>query len=140
MRIYLDTSAIVSLFVTEDRTEEVTRLVTEWPDPIVISDLAVGEFSAAISTAVRMKRQTEAEGMEALGDFDLWRANGAERFSVAREDMRLATSHVRRFDLALLFPDALHLAACARANAALITGDRRQAVAAQLVGLTVKLL
>ena len=54
-----------------------------------------------------------------------------------KTDMHLATSYVRRFELSLLFPDALHIAICARISTALVTGDKQQARAAEMLGIPV---
>ncbi len=137
MKLYLDTSAVVSIFLAEQRSSEVARLVSASGDAVVISDLAGGEYGAAISTAVRTERLTDVQGREALQDFDAWYATNVERIELTAADVRLGASHVRRFDLALLFPDALHLALCARSNATLLTGDRRQADAAHRIGVAV---
>ena len=62
----LDTSALVSLFLGEQRTETVQRLVAEASDPVAISDFTEGEFAAAISTNVRMGRLTNSQGETAV--------------------------------------------------------------------------
>lgn len=140
MRFYLDTSAIVSIFIEEARTISVVGLVRSLTEKVLISDLGIGEFSAAVSTAFRTERQSQAEAMEALADFDGWSLERAQALLVARDDIATATGLVRRFELKLLFPDALHLAVCARADAHLITGDHRQAKAADALGIPVTLV
>lgn len=136
MRLYLDTSAMVSLFIREERTESVQSLVDEAIEPIGISDLTIGEFSAAMFTSVRTGRLTGEQAMATLERADLWATMTAARIDLTSADMRLATKHVRRADLGLLFPDALHLALCDRAKGALVTGDRRQLAAAKQLGLS----
>ena len=46
-------------------------------------------------------------------------------------DLRLANHFVRRFELMLRAPDALHAAVCQRMGASLVTLDRRLADAAR---------
>jgi predicted nucleic acid-binding protein len=54
--------------------------------------------------------------------------------------VRLAYAYVRRFDLILRAPDALHIAIARRLDVALVTLDRRLANAAQALGITVEML
>jgi uncharacterized protein len=53
-------------------------------------------------------------------------------------DVRLAAAYVRRFDLALRAPDALHLAVAERLDVPLVTLDRRLATAARELGVGVE--
>ena len=53
-------------------------------------------------------------------------------------DIRLAAAYVRRFDLALRAPDALHLAVAGRLDVPLGTLDRRLATAARELGVAVE--
>ncbi len=75
-----------------------------------------------------------------LSDFDAWRAGAAIEMDFQSSDVRLAQVYVRRFDLMLRTPDALHAAACRRAGHRLITLDKRLAFAADALGLEVLLL
>jgi predicted nucleic acid-binding protein len=52
-------------------------------------------------------------------------------------DARLVYVYVRRFDLGLRAPDALHLAITRRLDATLVTLDRRLAAAANQLGVAV---
>ena len=56
---------------------------------------------------------------------------------IAATDARLAYIYVRRFDLGLRAPDALHLAIARRLDATLVTLDRRLAAAAGELGIAV---
>lgn len=135
MTLYLDASAAVSIFITEDRSPRVIDLISGAGQDIVISDLTAGEFCAAVSTAVRMKRQTETEGRQAIADFDIWYASGIRQIAMSARDIEIAIGYVRRFELGLLFPDALHLAMCRRVGGTLVTGDKRQAGAAEALAI-----
>ncbi len=55
-------------------------------------------------------------------------------------DARLAHVFVRRFDLMLRAPDALHAALCRRADLRLVTLNKRLANAAETLGVRVTLL
>jgi predicted nucleic acid-binding protein len=140
LSFYLDTSVIVSLFLDEPRTSSVAGLIADGASPILISEFGVGEFSAAISTAIRMDRLSDIDGIAILEDFDTWCSGAVTFAAVTSADLKEAIEMVRRFDLKLLFPDALHIATCRRLGAALVSGDRRQAEAAAMLGIDVALL
>ncbi|MBV9375949.1 MAG: VapC toxin family PIN domain ribonuclease, partial [Alphaproteobacteria bacterium] len=75
-----------------------------------------------------------------LADFDAWRAAATSAADVHAADARLAYIYVRRFDLGLRAPDALHLAIARRLDATLVTLDRRLAIAANQLGVAVEAL
>lgn len=137
MTLYLDSSVAVSLFLNEERAAKVEAVLYEATQTAWFSDLTKGETSAAISTAVRAHRLTEPQGRFALDSMDDWVAANAREINVASIDMRNATTFVRQFDLKLMFPDALHLALCRRAEAELVTSDERQAQAAAALRIPV---
>ncbi|HEY2621229.1 MAG TPA: PIN domain-containing protein [Acetobacteraceae bacterium] len=56
---------------------------------------------------------------------------------MATHDCRLANIFVRRFDLRLRVPDALHAAICRRLGMRLVTLDRRLAAAARTLEIDV---
>jgi uncharacterized protein len=68
-----------------------------------------------------------AEAAERLADFDAWRAGKTDNADLGAHDCRLASTYVRRFDLKLRAPDALHAAICCRLELQLVTLDRRLA-------------
>jgi hypothetical protein len=75
-----------------------------------------------------------------LTDFDVWRAASTVNLDIRPADVRLANVFVRRFDLMLRAPDALHAAACQNANLLLVTMDQRLARAAEALGVRSRLL
>jgi hypothetical protein len=60
-----------------------------------------------------------------------------EPIDIQPSDARLANTYVRRFDLLLRAPDALHAAICRRLDLTLVTLDQRLAKAAREVGIEV---
>ena len=68
-------------------------------------------------------------------DFDIWRAGMTATADITAADARLANAYVRRFDLMLRAPDALHAAICRRIELRLVTLDRRLATAARELGI-----
>ena len=74
---------------------------------------------------------------ERLADFDDWRAGATEAADMDPHDCRVANYYVRRFNLGLRAPDALHAAICRRLELRLVTLDRRLAAAAMELGIDV---
>lgn len=82
---------------------------------------------------------SRGEAEIALAGFDAWLAQMPTRMEIAAADIVLATTYLRRFDLALRTPDALHLAIARRLGATLVTFDRAMAAAARALGMAVVL-
>ena len=140
MTLYFDSSAIVSLFLDEPRADAVTDLIAGTSETILSSDLLVGEFGAAIATAVRTQRLPANAGERVYEMFDAWIIGATVHVPIDPDALRTAGAWVRRHDLALLFPDAVHIALSKAAGARLITGDRQQANAATVLNVQVTLL
>jgi uncharacterized protein len=135
--LYLDTSVIVPTIVVERSTEAVGAFLLGRGDDLTVSDFAAAEVAAALSRLVRMGQLTATEAAERLADFDAWRAGETETADLAAHDCRLANTLVRRFDLRLRVPDALHAAICRRLGMRLVTLDRRLAAAARALEIDV---
>jgi hypothetical protein len=131
--IYLDTSVIVPLFLSEPRSRDSERVCAS--DAIIVSELATAELSSALGLAVRSKRLPGDVAQSILSLFDAWMPVHAAAAEVLGDDFAVATVLLRRFDLALRTPDALHLAIASRLGATLATFDRRMAVAARALGV-----
>ena len=137
MSLYLDASVLVPIIVVEQTSPTVVEFLLDRTDELTVSDFAAAEVASALSRLVRMDRLTMSEAMERLADFDAWRAGETERADVDAHDCRLANTYVRRFNLKLRAPDALHAAICRRLELQLVTLDRRFAAAARELGLEV---
>jgi predicted nucleic acid-binding protein len=135
--LYLDTSVIVPTIVVERSTEAVGAFLLGRGDDLTVSDFAAAEVAAALWRLVRMGQLTATEAVERLADFDAWRAGETETADLAAHDCRLANTFVRRFDLRLRVPDALHAAICRRLGMRLVTLDRRLAAAARALEIDV---
>jgi predicted nucleic acid-binding protein len=81
---------------------------------------------------------TAAAASARLADFEAWRAATSSPVEVHAADVRLAYAYIRRFDLMLRAPDALHLAITRRIDATLATFDRRLARAAGELGVAIE--
>ena len=103
-----------------------------------VSDFAAAEVASALSRLVRIGRLQAADGTACLFDFDVWRGAMTLSAEIHAVDVRLADAYVRRFDLGLRTPDALHLAIARRLDATLVTLDRRLATAGRELGIAVE--
>lgn len=137
MTVYLDTSALVPIHVEEPGSPALARMIGALDSLPTVSDFAAGEFGSVVSRYVRMDLITPAQGDKILDDFDHWMADSADVVQINREDIRRASQIVRRFDLKLRFPDALHVAICANRALTLATGDRQMVVAAVRLGIEI---
>lgn len=138
MSTYLDASVLLPTLIAEPTTEAVYDCLGADGRELLISDFAAAEVASALSRLVRMALLTDADASARLADFDAWRAAVSSPVDIAVSDARLAYIFVRRFDLGLRAPDALHLAIARRLDATLVTLDRRMATAARELGVAVE--
>ncbi len=61
----------------------------------------------------------------------------AQNVALALGDVLAAEGFLRRLDLTLLAPDALHIAMCQRIGATLATFDEKMAASARMLGVDV---
>jgi predicted nucleic acid-binding protein len=134
---YLDTSVLLPTFMEEPASTAVDAYVIAAKDEFLVSDFAAAEVASALSRLVRMRLLDIPGASSRLSDFDAWRAVNSSPVDVHASDARLAYAFVRRFDLRLRAPDALHLAIAGRVNATMVTLDRVLATAAQQLGIPV---
>ena len=134
----MDASFLVPFLVEEPASDAVKAYLATRPDRL-ISDFAAAEVASALSRLVRTGLLTAGQGAARLADFDAWRAAVSSTADIHAADVRLAYAYVRRFDLALRVPDALHLAIVNRLQATLVTLDRRLERAAWELGIGVEM-
>ena len=110
MIVYVDTSALVKLYVAEEHSAQVRRVVAA-SDLIASNLIAYAETRAALSRRHRMKDITGADFQKAKGDFERdWSV-----FSVLLVDLeivRYAAGLVERFGLRAY--ESVHLASADR--------------------------
>jgi uncharacterized protein len=135
LSVYLDASALLPTILAEPASAAVDRYIGAATSALLVSEFAAAEVGAAISRLVRMRLLDEARARRRLADFDAWRAADTTLVDVEASDVRLAGVIVRRFELMLRAPDALHLAICQRLKASLMTLDLRLAAAAGNLGV-----
>ena len=79
---------------------------------------------------------TRQHALDAIALFDQWSVR-VTRVQLDATDLATADRHLRRLDLSLQAPDAIHIAMAQRLGATLITFDRQMAAAARTLGLAV---
>lgn len=140
MSLYLDASAIVPIFVREPSSRAIVAMIETLPDVPRLSDFGAGEFASAISRHVRMGTFSASDALTILSEFDRWTAIGTAIIETTPRDLREAAMIVRRFDLKLRFPDALHLAICNERRLKVITRDKLMAEAASALRIDVQMM
>jgi uncharacterized protein len=135
---YLDASVLLPTLIVEPTTEAVFEYLGRGDREFLVSDFAAAEVASALSRLVRMALLTEADASARLADFDAWRGATSSPTDIEASDVRLAYIYVRRFDLGLRAPDALHLAITRRLDVTLVTLDRRLINAASALGVAVE--
>jgi uncharacterized protein len=135
--LYLDANIVVALLTSEPLSERADDFVRGSQDLLIVSDLAAAEFASAIARRVRTRESSLDEARKDLADFDVWVTRFAQRIDLNPGDVIAATAYLRRLDLAVLTPDALHIAMAQRVHATLVTFDRQMAAAARALGTAV---
>lgn len=136
MSRYLDTNAIIGLLTADPLTPRVRAVLAQSIDPLIISDFAAVEFAAVVGRKVRSATIMRQHGMDAIALLDQWSAR-VTRVPLGSNDVARADQFLRRLDLPLQAPDAIHIAIAERLAATLVTFDRQMAAAARTLGLTV---
>lgn len=138
MTLYLDASVLVALFVIDPVAACAEAYLSAHPAVIVVSDFGAAEFSSAVARRVRMRDLTGGEGRLAFANFDDWTARSTSRENVIAVDIAAADRILRRLDVNLRTPDAIHIAIARRLDAVLLTFDRQMATAARALGMAVE--
>jgi predicted nucleic acid-binding protein len=137
MKFYLDASVVVPMLVQEPGSESVDHLIEQHSEPPILSSFVVGETASVIARLVRMEKLTAADARERLASLDRWILLDAIVIETEPADIRLAGLFVRRFELGLRMPDAIHIATAQRLDATLATLDVRLAGAASAMDVAV---
>jgi predicted nucleic acid-binding protein len=137
LTVYFDTSAIVPLFLNDRFSSQAQSLVAGITNPLAVSEFAIAEFSAVAAMRVRTKAQTPTDASVAWVNLDTWAAHYCIKVETLAEDVRAADRLLRRLDLGLRAPDAIHLAIAQRLGAELATFDKKMATAARSLAIKV---
>jgi len=114
---YLDTNVIVAILTPEPFSDRAEPFARANPDSLLVSDFAAAEFASVIARRVRTQELPLDEAHGALTVFDLWRSRSARTIETTAPDVATAETYLRRLDLTLLTPDALHIAIAERIGA-----------------------
>lgn len=131
----MDASAIVALVAQEQTSEAVDLIVQPGGEPVLASDFALAESSAALAKRGRTERRQVDDVRELFMELDGWTSMFAERIRVTSGDIEQANDLVRDLALGLRTPDAIHLAATRRLGATLVTLDKPLARAAAALSI-----
>lgn len=134
---YFDTSALVSLHQSDRHSVALSAYLRRTRPAVAISRFAAAEFASAVSIRLRTGNLRPEQATALLHAFDDWRPSVASVIEVTANDLITCEAFVRRFDLQLKAPDALHLALCAREGLPLLTFDLSQARAAEALRVPV---
>lgn len=134
LSVYLDTSVIVSLFINDSFSPRARAFLATGPADIVVSDLASAEFASALGIRCRRRLSNKLEARAAFASLDIWSNRYAVTVQMQSADIRQAQSALRRLDLSLRTPDAIHIAIAQRLGSALATFDNRLADGAKTLG------
>lgn len=119
--IYLDTSALVPLFVPESDSVKVRlwrdALPLKRKDALAISAWGLTEFASAMGLKVRSRELTKSEADAALALLENVFVPHVTVLEVTPTDFKLAETMLRTFSLGLRAGDALHLAIAKRCAA-----------------------
>ena len=138
MRVYLDASVVVPTLVQEPGSDAVDNLIEQLSEPPLLSSFVIGETASALARLTRMEKLTASDVRDRLASFDRWVVLDAEVIEIEPVDVRLAGLFVRRLELGLRMPDAIHIATAQRIGAALATLDIRLAGAASALNVAIK--
>lgn len=135
MSVYLDASVIVPILVDGPPSAAVHAFLLRNRETILVSDFAASEVASALSRLVRTGDLDRDDAESRLTTFDTWLVADTLAVPIEPDDVPLAAALVRRFELKLRTPDALHIVIADRCNAALVTRDSGMAAAAAIVGV-----
>lgn len=135
MRSYLDASVLVALLTEDAQAASADLLLRGIEGHVIVSDFAAAELASVISRKVRAGQLAVDEAQGVFSDFDLWISRGIERVEIGPADIALAAGYMRRLDLSLRTPDAVHLALVQRLGARLATFDKKMAADAERLGV-----
>lgn len=137
MSVYLDASVVVPLFLPDPFLARAKSFLSTGPTNLLISDFVAAEFASVVGTRLRMKLASLTEARAALSAFDGWVQRIAASVRMQPADLDDVQAILRRLDLNLRTPDAIHLAIARRLGAELATFDIRMADCARALSISV---
>jgi predicted nucleic acid-binding protein len=135
--LYLGASLVIALLTDDALHARADRFASSDPGAFIISDLATAEFASALGRQVRMGTISIEEARAGLATLDVWTRRAANQIETTGADIAVASTFLRRLDLPLKTPDAIHIAIAQRVGATLVTFDRQMAASARALGTAV---
>jgi uncharacterized protein len=135
LTLYLDTSVVVPLFVTDPFSRRAEKRMRDALPIVGVSDFCLAEFASAIANRVRRGALEERQARVAFSELDSWLAGKPQRINMTSADLAAAAGLMRRLDLPLKTGDAIHLAIVRRLGLTLATFDRQMAECARSLGI-----
>jgi uncharacterized protein len=133
--VYLDVNVIVPLFAVDPLNSRADKALRGLRDNLIVSDFSAAEFSSAIARRTRTRDLRADEARTAFSNFDTWCGRHTQLVNIESIDILSASGLMRRLDLSLRTPDALHIAIVQRIDCKLLTFDRAMAKVAQALGV-----
>jgi predicted nucleic acid-binding protein len=133
--LYLDTSLLVALITTEERTARAHDWLAGVDDDLVTSEWIRVEVASALSIKHRRGALDAAGRTEAEYAFAVITDQGLDVLPVETFDFRRAADYVRPFERNLRGADALHIAVAGRLGATVHSLDDAQVKAARELGV-----
>jgi predicted nucleic acid-binding protein len=137
LSVCLDTSVVVALFLPDPFVGRAHAFLAGGPTDVVISEFASAEFASVAGLRVRTRALTRQVARAAFSSLDGWTMRYAISVEMLADDVRAANVMLRRLDLVLRAPDAIHIAIARRLGAELATFDARMAASARALGVPV---
>lgn len=134
---YLDTSFIVSAFTEDTFTPRTRSFLRDQSLVPTVTDLGAVEMASALNRLVRTGEMARREATRSFAAFDRWSRDLVQLVQVLPADLAAAEGFLRRLDMNLRAPDAIHIAAAGRLQAELVTFDERMADCARRLGVAV---
>jgi predicted nucleic acid-binding protein len=135
LKLYLDASILMSLFIAEARMNEAHGALEG--QVLIISDFAIAEFSSCVAHRARRSEIAIGDAASVFATFDSWISRAARRKNLMATDIMTAFGFVRRLDLVLRTPDAINIAIAQRLGVILFTFDTKMSASARALGLDV---
>jgi len=133
--VYLDASALIPLFTLDAFSAKASARLADLADQVLVSDFASAEFASVVARRVRARDLTAGEARAAFDTFDDWSAQHAVSVATTSAEISACAGYLRRLDVTLRAPDALHLAIAVREGARFLTFDKQLTTAAKKLGV-----
>jgi len=136
--VYIDTSALVPVFIREPKSDAVLDWLEESSDPIAVSEWTLVEFASASSIKLRTGQTTRNFTRQAASRLKTFVRNHCTVAVPGRETFQRAAELAADPRLKLRAGDALHLAIAASLNVrGLVCLDEAMITSAKALGLKV---